>query len=409
MTTIAAAPAGPSRPGGPDRRITVQVLASADLIDDTDWARVAEHAGLYSSPRWLRALEADPSYDTWYLVARDEGDVVRAIVPAYLDSGTAGSGIGTFYDPAHVFDRPPGMSDEGPALLLGGRTGYGTELLVDPAMAAPDRRTILDAVTTRAGELAQAWSTGTVAALYLDAGPAAELATVWGSVALLTDVGADIELTGRRDFDGYVAALPAGRRSSVRREVREFAASGLSAAWTRLSTCVEDLAPLVASHHRRYGHPDGADQLEAHLRSQAQELDDLSRVLVVRDDGRLVGALLAYEWRDVWYCRLVAVDERLRGRGFATFALIFYEPIRAALAAGASRYALGPSSLTSKVGRGATPVGRWSVLGGRGVPEPGWAGAWNLRAANAWANDLRQTPQETSRLLRRDPRIGKGP
>lgn len=374
--------------------LVVRVLDSAASIPDVEWRRLTAGRGLYSSLPWLRLVEADPWHDAWYVTVRDGSGVLRGVLPVYLPSGPSRAGVDAFYDPASVF-----LADQGgevarrwrPTMLAGTRAGYETDLLVDPDLDPAGRRVVLDAMVTRWAKLAEAWGVDGRAAMYLLPDAARQLAPSMGAAPLLTDVTTAIPLDGMSSFDDYVASLPSRRRNRVRREVRDFAGSGLSLRWTRLSEVADAVAPLLAAHHGRYGHHDTPEMLTVHLRQQAVALDASSRVLLCERRGALLGVLLAYEWEDVWYARLAATGEGLRGHAFAFFSLVYYGPVAAAIERGIHSYVLGPSGVTAKVHRGARVETRWSLLAGSGECADDvrtLEQRWNPAATARWAEEL---------------------
>lgn len=381
--------------------LLVRVADSADSIDASDWERLSCGASFYSSRRWLRSIEDDPWHDVWYLTAVDSAGRLQAVVPVYLSSSASPMGSDSFYDPATVFfnDAGAGPGDGAsatadrwrPTLLVGGRTGYDTDLLIDPELSPTERALVLSAVDARVERLGQAWDVPTRAAMYLRADTARELAPWYGSTPLLTELNTAIDLTGLTGVDDYLSSLSSHRRHWARRELRDFAVATPTLRWTTLGESAHQIAPLLATHHQRYGHSDTADLLARHLEEQAQWLDDISHVLICEDAGAVVGALLAYEWQGVWYARLVAAGEGLRGRGAAFFSLAFYAPILAAIEHGARRYVLGPSGIRTKLARGARVEPRWSVLAGddeSGRDVSTLNGSWNDAQIARWAGEF---------------------
>jgi predicted N-acyltransferase len=227
--------------------------------------------------------------------------------------------------------------------------------------------------------------------MYLTPSAAAELAPVVGTPPLLTDLTATVCLDGCDSFDDYLSRLTAHRRRRIGHEMREFAASGLDIRVARLADVVEVVAPLIASHHSRYGLSDSREMLAAHLSQHAEHLGDLGHVLLCEDGGRTVGALLIYEWADAWYARAVGLADGLRRQVSAYFNLVYYVPIRWAVEHGMRRYVVGPSKLGAKVKRGADLEPRWSLLVGTGdlaADVRRLSLGWNDRQLRRWQAEL---------------------
>ena len=374
--------------------VTVHVLDTADAISPMQWQQVAATVGFYSSPRWLRVLEDDPYWDCWYLAARDAAGRLLGVLPAYLPSGAGHSGADTFYDPSRIFTGPDGLRDPDrwtTALLIGGRSGYETDLLLKPDLSPAQRAQVLTALLGRARTLANAWGASGVAAVHVPEPVATEVASVTGADLVLSELTSAIDCRGAVSLDDLSARLHRHRRFRIRKEVRDFESSTFRLRWVRLSDAVEPLARLAADHHQRYGSADTTAMLTVHLQQQAERLDDLSRVLLCERAGQTVGALLAYEWQDVWYARLGAAGQGLRGQQSALFNLFYYAPLERAMQTGADRYVTGPSSLTTKLLRGATAVPRWTVLTDLDTTRTPWrvsAEQWNQRRRAGWMAEL---------------------
>jgi predicted N-acyltransferase len=229
--------------------------------------------------------------------------------------------------------------------------------------------------------------------MYLTPSAAAELAPVVGTPLLLTDLTATVRLDGCDSFDDYLGRLTAHRRRRIGHEMREFAASGFDIRVARLADVVEVVAPLIASHHGRYGLSDSREMLAAHLSQHAEHLGDLGQVLLLSEHGgRTVGALLIYEWADAWYARAVGLADGVRGQASAYFNLVYDAPIRRAVEHGMRRYVVGPSKLGAKVKRGADLEPRWSLLVGTGDLDAvvrRLSLGWNDRQLRGWQAELR--------------------
>ena len=382
--------------------MSVRVLDTVEAIGAPEWSRLTRGRGLYSSRPWLRSLEDDPTHDVWYLTACDEAGTAVAVLPVYLPSGGAVSGADSFYDPGRIFfaDDPGAAGRWRPVLLSVGRAGYDGELLIDPALAAHERHGALAALIERYAKIADAWGVDGRAAMYLTADAADELAPHLDAQPLLTDLTAVLDLDGIRCVDDYLARLSGHRRGRVRRELRDFAASGLGLRWSTLGASAMAIAPLLATHHQRYGHADTTAMMTMHLSMQAEALDDLSRVLLCEQDGELLGALVVYEWDGVWYARIAAAGPGLRAHAFAFFSMVFYAPVLAAIDHGARSYVLGPSGLQTKMKRGAAVHTRWSLLAGRGDLDADVArlsGRWAERETARWIREEGVDPSALDR------------
>jgi len=363
----------------------IAVLDSIDQIGDSKWSALAAGRGFYSSAPWHRFLEGEPSHDVWYVVARTDGLLV-GIMPVYLHAGGPAGGVDRFYDPRAVFGaQEPERTSA--TMLLGGRVGYETELLLRPGLDPTARARVVGSLVDRCRKLAGAWAHGEIASMYLTPGSAAELAPAFAAEPLLTDVNAAIPLDGLASFEGFLQRLSAHRRRRVAREIRDFAASPYRLRTGRLSECHEIAGGLLAQLHRRHGHADTPEMLVAYLGRQAGHLDALSHVIVCERAGTPIGFLLVYEWEGVWYARAAGLADGLRGASAVLFNVVYYTAIREALERGIRNYSVGPRSLRTKLLRGAELQPCWSLVDVDGL-TPVTAASWNEAQLARWDAEL---------------------
>jgi hypothetical protein len=353
--------------------MVISVAGSVREFDVWEWSSVARGRGLYASRPWHSFLEADPSYDAWYITARRPSGSLLGVLPVHLHAGGPRGGVDSYYDPVRLFDAERVASGDATTstLLLGGRAGYSTQMLLDPRLPDEQRAETVAALVTRARQVGAAFCANGLAALYLTPDSARDLASGFGGQPILTDVAASIPLDGLRTFDDYLATLSGHRRRRVAHEVRQFAASGLRVRTGRLSEWCEPAADLLAQSHGRYGHADNPRMLRLHFEQQAEHLDDLSRVVVCERDGEPVAFVLIYEWEETWYARAAGVANGWRGAASVFFNAVYYAGIERAVERGMSRYDVGPSSLKTKLLRGAVLEPRWSLLEVEGLPACG--------------------------------------
>jgi hypothetical protein len=362
----------------------ITVLGSAGDLSDAEWSALSAGRGLYAGAAWHRFLESDPSYDVWYVTARSWEGVLLGVMPVYLHVGGPRGGVDRFYDPRVLFTgaEPAPM---GATLLLGGRAGYETPLLLHQGLAAGERAGVQAALLERCRRLADAWGADGLAALYLPSAAAGELAGAFGGrEPLITDADAVIALDGMRSLHDYLRGLSGHRRQRVAREIRDFDESSYRLRTGRLSDWLTVGARLIAELHCRHGHADTPEMIALHLAQQAEHLDEHSHVTVCERAGAAVGFLLAYEWEGAWYARAAGAVDGLRGSSSALFNVVYYAAIRQALERGVRRYHVGPGSLRTKVLRGAHLEPRWSIVDVDGL-EPG---GWNDGRLTAWDAEL---------------------
>jgi predicted N-acyltransferase len=365
----------------------ITVLDSVDELGDAQWSALAGGRGFYASAPWHRFLESDPSHDAWYVVARQPDGLLVGVLPVYLHAGGPGGGVDRFYDPRVVFAcEEPDLPSA--TMLLGGRAGYETQLLLRPGLDAGSRARVLVALVARCRMLAGAWAADGLASMYLTSAAAVELAPALAAgEPLITDVNAVIALDGLESLDGYLKSLSRHRRQRIAREIRDFEASSFVLRTGRLSESYELAGGLLAALHRRHGHADTPEILVGHLARQVAHLDELSRVIVCERAGVAVGFLLAYEWEGAWYARATGLADGLPGASSVLFNVAYYAAIREALERGMRSYDVGPSSLKTKLLRGARLQPRWSLVDVDGLTAVTGA-AWNTAQLARWDAEL---------------------
>jgi predicted N-acyltransferase len=209
---------------------------------------------------------------------------------------------------------------------------------------------VLDALD----ELAVRRGAATAAILYLPEGsePHLEAALVARGYAP-TVLGGECSLdVPWPDFDAYLAHFRSRRRQSLRLDIRRFAEAGCTVEMGGVELLDDGLAPLQAATQTRYGHRmDPARTARWYARIRA-ELAPYARVCVARRGAEVLGFGLFYEAGGELYARAVGFDyPRLNGER-SYFNVVFYEPIRYAIAAGLGRIHYGIEAYEAKLERG---------------------------------------------------------
>jgi hypothetical protein len=362
----------------------ITVIDSIDQFHESERAVVTGGQGFYSSVPWNRFLENDPAHDVWYVAARGADGVLLGVLPVYVHAGGPRSSVDHNYDPGIVFGQPPAASTP---LLVGGRAGYETRPLLRPDLTPAERARVLDALVQRCRRMADAWGLDGLASMYLTSAAAHELGPAFATgEPRITGVCAVIGLEGMRSLDDFTSPMSKKRRYRIVREIRDFEASSFRLRAGRLSDWCDVVGQLLAEHHRRFGHDDTPAMMVDHFTRQAAHLDELSHVLVCERAGVPVGFALNYEWEGTWYLRAAGAADGLRGASAAFFNFAYYAPIRAALERGIRRYDVGPTSLQTKLLRGARLEPRWSLVSGDDDLDRG--AQWNDAQLARWEAEL---------------------
>jgi predicted N-acyltransferase len=221
------------------------------------------------------------------------------------------------------------------------------------------------ALASGLADLAAAEGCDTLGMLYLDRHEhAADVSRVWGAPAPLV-FSAQTLLTGEwSDFDDYVATLKRSRRNKVRRELREYEASGIrTTIWHGTGKLDERTAKLQLAVREKYGVGGSIESITRDYDDLNRTVDDHVLVFLAEMDGEPVGMCLALLDGDRLHLRLVGFDYEKAG-DFLYFNVLFYEPIRWGIANGITSYMFGTGSYSAKLARGCRPqplyaVNRW--------------------------------------------------
>ncbi len=172
----------------------------------------------------------------------------------------------------------------------------------------------------------------------------------------------------------------------MHRDLRRFAASGCRIEITALEPYVDQLGPLLGNVQRHHG-VDIPDELHTgYLRGCARgELAGQTVVFQCFGEDRPIGFTLAYAHHGRLTMRVTGLDyERTEPAG-AHFSLLFYEPVRYALAHGIHTIDLGTEAYRTKLLRGGELVPLWSVP----VRTPGgWTEERALQRTRRLAGEL---------------------
>lgn len=153
-------------------------------------------------------------------------------------------------------------------------------------------------------------------------------------------------------LDEYVAAQPKSRRTPMRKEMRLFEQHGLSVSVEDVAALNSDLAPLQASLSEKYGRKGDLNRIVQGYQRIAQHLGPSVRVFLAQKRGNLVGFALFYRAGKTLYCKQAGFDYSRLADDFCYFNVIFYDPIRYAIANGIREIRYGLEAYEAKLARG---------------------------------------------------------
>lgn len=310
----------------------------------------------YLSHRWLAVVETDSQPPPLYLAAWSDGTLAGAL-PIYQLKQAPGNQLS---DPAHVISGAPGAGGWYPALLGGTRIGYASSVLTSPALradaAAAACRSLLGALAEYAAEAGARSS----ALLYLNQAGTAQVSGVPGWPLVFSTAEASLRISWP-SFEDYLASLSQNARANVRTDMRRFARTGLEARLVPLGEVVAAAAPLAVNVQHKYGHQSSEARQVRFFGDCAAQLRDGALVFGCFDGARLIGFVLAFPWQDTLYIRSTGFDYDAAPRQGEHFIVMFYEPVRYAIAHGLARVHFGTESFTAKLRRGCTLAPLWSA------------------------------------------------
>jgi predicted N-acyltransferase len=176
-----------------------------------------------------------------------------------------------------------------------------------------------------------------------------------------TGVASRLHLEGE-SFDSYLSQLSGSWRGVVRRDLRKLTGAGIQLSTEPLTdSLIQEMVPLGRATRRKHGVPDAAAVLLASL-APVRLLGDAVTVSTARDDGVLRGYLVLIRWRNELYARHCGIDYSSKLPIY--FGVVFYEPIRHALAHGVTTIDFGIEAEEVKRSRGCTQTRQYAYVRG---------------------------------------------
>jgi hypothetical protein len=328
-------------------------------VDPRSWDRLAGRH-LYASSSWLRFCHGEDPGRTGGLHC-GPGSEPSAAVP-----------VTAVRDPANPFYRwRDRLSERGlpsppqAGLMAGQHRGYRTTLIHRNDLGLPEAAAaLLPRLRQLAADPAVATLTGAsgavpCVAMYVDT-PTVEAFTAAGarSPAVLLQLEAWIPVPCD-GWDAYLASLGSSRAGIVRRDIRRFTDSGHTVEHLGLDRCYTEAGYLLACTERRHGNEANPESLAISLKYQAA-VGPRAEVLLCRTaNGNPAGFCLFYERGDTLYLRAAGFDYEMLNGSREYFNLVYYRPLREAIARGLKWVHAGIESIEAKALRGAQLHGLW--------------------------------------------------
>ncbi|MEE1831708.1 GNAT family N-acetyltransferase [Streptomyces sp. SP17KL33] len=325
----------------------VEIVHTLTDIDEADWNGLVGEGDFYSSYQWLHSHDSLPGLKSAYVLLRSGAHFLAAAPVSF-----AKHDIATAYSQQHFNEV---FGEQLRFALLGTRRGYRSSLLIADLVPPEERKEITAELVRAALRVSAEWGAESLVTPYAPAETVAALsaADVIGRTKEV-DTEAVLILTGG-NFEDYLGSLPSHRRVSIRHERAALRAMGLTLRVEDVRPgCTEELAGLLAQVERKYGRHATVNGLRRYLTSTFEGDPQHARLFTCRDaGGRLLSAMLAYEWGQGLYARATATDYESLPRGsFAYFNVVYYEPIEYCLSHGLTSLYFGVGAMDTKRARG---------------------------------------------------------
>ncbi|WP_369228531.1 GNAT family N-acetyltransferase (plasmid) [Streptomyces sp. R39] len=360
---------------------TVQRHAAAAEFSAELWDRLVDpDSGLYSSHRWIRALEM--THGPQPVLAARVGRLTGVLPTWTTQEGDAGD----LFDPpamTHGLIDVPGRR----ALWLGTRRSTAATITCTPG---PQRPLTLAALLEEARKTAADQHLSCAVWPYLTGDQALEAAAchpLAQAVLHTADAWVDVPPDG---VAGLQAAARSKDRRKWRREREQFTEHG-GMEWTGLTpdTCSR-IAPLLAATRRKYGAPGGTRLMHRILAAQrAAGVADHAVVALARRRGESAvrAAAVFYRHGTTLYGRYWGTDAAAPPNSY--FELTLYSALDRAARIGMRRLHLSVPAAPAKLFRGAraAPLALVYLPADPGASlDPGIIQRHNHRTAQPWSS-----------------------
>ncbi len=350
--------------------VRLERFSSIAALPRSLWDHVASRYSAYGSYGWLLAAEKMPgALRTAYYLALNENDESVGAFAAYL----VDKRVSRSYHPAWAVCgcEPPGSDSLFPAILLGGRGGYTSELMIGPE-ADVKERDFWELFSGEIESLMSEWGARSVWLLY--AGPGtASLASgaIGGQIYELSPVSVIPVRAG--DGDDWLITLRSHRRQRIRREMREFDAADYRVEISPLTASdATAFGELLANLLEKYRGTASSTAMTSYVGLQAAAMADFSIAFRCYSGTELTGFSYGFAWNSCLYMRACGFAYKKLRNAAEYFNLVYYYPLREACVRGLDQIEVGPGSYEAKLLRGARLEPRYAV-GRHCGPADVWA------------------------------------
>lgn len=352
------------------------------------WREMDQGYSFYLSYDWLRSIEGVLTSDSFYLIVYS-GDTHQplAALPCYLISN---ENTYLFFNVPKLLLGQESIAMAGQFLTLQDRSclnelatssqvdqqalyptltcvapyGYISAICYRAALTAAESQQITKYIVNALHDLASTCGAKCIAFLYVPEQedpflPETLLQQNYLPMLLNANCVLPIEW---KSFDEYLMTRTRSWRGTIRNDIRKFQRQGLSIRYEDVSALTDQLAPLQLNMQRKYGHRGDLLWIIRSYEQIKKNLGPWARVFTVYKDAQPLGFALFYEKDGIYYCKQAGFDYDQLGNSSCYFNLVFYEPIRQAIAGGIRSIHYGLESYQAKLSRGCYLQNLWGYF-----------------------------------------------
>lgn len=329
-------------------------ISSLNEINDKEFAMLTKGRSFYVSKPWLTAIELMRGQDTAYIVARDNENKLLGVLPFYWGKPS----VRGYYEPFKRFLEPTKGNflekDWSPTLIIGSRSAYSCEFLLDNHLTSEEQNSILQQMITYVQDRMASHGAVSISALYINQEGCNQLKKIVSNPEDFFITGANAVITIEwSTFEDYLLSLKSKERTKARKERGVFLSRGYDIRLTKLGDSLETFAQLFINHEHKYGYQTSLQNQIKELQVFINTASEYSHFLTLNLKDMVVGCLLLFLWEDTIYARTVGFDFDIVGQSFEYFNLGYYALIEFAINHNFKYIDYGMGTYRAKLKRGA--------------------------------------------------------
>jgi predicted N-acyltransferase len=165
-------------------------------------------------------------------------------------------------------------------------------------------------------------------------------------------------------FDGYLSSLPHRRANSVKREIRQFKEAGIVVRLQQdFTNYSEKMTDLFKNNWVKYEESEDSPFQPSFFEALYKNAQDSTKILFATKDDRIIGFTLLYQQNKTLDAIMVGLDcDAFSKADFVYFNLVYYEPVKLAVAEGIERIYYRWSADEAKLSRNCQPERTYCYL-----------------------------------------------